>query len=76
MAKTVKEVKEKMLDYAYNIDISKLTLTDLHMLSMVIKSISEIKDDNEDYFSKALSSMSSMALCTKPSTISDLKESE
>lgn len=76
MARTVKEIKDKMLDHAYSIDIAKLTLTDLHTFSSVLKSISEIREEGDDYWAKMMQMISETTKPHKPASIGDLKEGE
>lgn len=57
---TIKDVKDKIIDYLYNVDIDKLTISEINGLSnitMILKSVSDIREDGEDPFAKALTSI-------------------
>lgn len=60
MAKTVKDVKDKILDYLYDLDFEKMTVAEMNTLgnvTMVLKSVSEIKESTDDPYAKALMSI-------------------
>lgn len=58
MAKTVKDVKDKIIDYLYNIEFEKMTVAEMNALSnttMILKSVSEIKETADEPWAKVIS---------------------
>lgn len=57
---TIKDVKDKIIEYLYNADVEKLTAAEtngLANIAMILKSVSEIRENTEDVFSKTLASL-------------------
>lgn len=57
---TIKDVKDKVIEYLYNADVEKLTAAEINGLAnitMILKSVSEIRESTEDVFSKTLASL-------------------
>lgn len=80
MAKTVKELKEKLIYTVGEIDASKLTLCDLGMVTSIVKVISEIheesKNDFEYYYKLISDTLDKSKDVHLPKTVSELKEGE
>lgn len=70
MAKTVKELKEKMINAIDEIDLSKLSGYELSTLAMAVKAIGEIQEENQ--FISAFKEFAGL----KDTTLKDLKERE
>lgn len=59
---TIKDVKDKIIEYLYNTDVEKITAAEINGLAnvtMILKSVSEIKESTDDVFSTALTSLCS-----------------
>lgn len=57
MAKTVKDVKDKIIDYLYNVEFEKMTIAEMNALSnatMILKGVSEIKETTDEAWAKVL----------------------
>lgn len=57
MAKTVKDVKDKIIDYLYNVEFEKMTVAEMNALSnatMILKGVSEIKETTDEAWTKVL----------------------
>lgn len=86
MAKTVKDVKDKILDYLYDLDFEKATVSEFNGLSnmvMLLTGVSNIRENTDDVMQGLLSSIQGLNShhcddCPIPNeeTHFDLKESE
>lgn len=74
MAKTVKELKEKMINAVDEIDLSKLSCYELSMLATAVKSIGEIKDLEKNDFASSFGYCCDTSFATP--TLKKLKERE
>lgn len=60
MAKTVKDVKDKIIDYLYNVDFEKMTVAEMNALNnatIILKGVSEIRETTDEPWAKALASI-------------------
>jgi hypothetical protein len=73
--KTITDLKAKIIKAIDEIDTSKLTLCDLKILADTVSVLAQINDKPFD-FMDALSKVPTMGFCSKPTTLSDLKEGE
>lgn len=74
MVKTVKTLKQDLIDTVAKIDKEKLTIVDLKTLSETVGIIANIKEENVD-FSDIFAKISSCN-AYKPQTVHELKECE
>lgn len=60
MAKTVKDVKDKIIDYLYNVDFEKMTVAEMNALNnatIILKGVSEIRETADEPWAKVLNSI-------------------
>lgn len=63
MAKTVKDVKDKILDYLYDLDFEKATVSEFNGLSnmvMLLTGVSNIRENTDDVMQGLLSSIQNL----------------
>ncbi len=70
--RTIKDLKQELIDVIANIDKEKITISDLKVLAECINILSTVNDNPINYLD-IIASMTSNGFGYKPTTVSDLK---